>query len=286
MQPQVKPITVGADPEFFLLKPDGNPIPSCGLIGGTKDKPIPLPKSKFGVSYQEDNVTVEYGFNPITSNENVIHGMHLYDQVQRAFNEISNFVGAKGYVVSQNPELEFSKEQLASAQAQTFGCDPDLLAYEGGARRLPIDPKVVGNWRFAGGHIHIGYDRAGTEIPSFAMIQLIEYFAYLRYLSYDGQRERRKYYGLAGLYREKDYGVEYRTPSNFWIFGGNRGTFITQVANVAHQVTRTPKRAQEIYFQVDWPEVQKAINNSDNYLAQEMARMRDIHWNLLTKASE
>jgi hypothetical protein len=30
--------------------------------------------------------------------------------------------------------------------------------------------------------------------------------------------ERRKLYGGAGAYREKDYGFEYRTLSNFWVF--------------------------------------------------------------------
>ena len=54
--------SIGCDPEFFLLK-NKQPHSAIDLVGGTKEKPKPLPKGK-GFSVQEDNVSVEFNIPP------------------------------------------------------------------------------------------------------------------------------------------------------------------------------------------------------------------------------
>jgi len=59
-------ITIGADPEFFLLYND-EPISVEGKLGGTKRKPKPI--DEFGNMYQEDNVAVEFNICPSKTKE-------------------------------------------------------------------------------------------------------------------------------------------------------------------------------------------------------------------------
>ena len=54
-------VRVGSDPETFLQSKTGEFISSVGLIGGSKDEPMPIGE---GCSVQEDNVTVEFNTPP------------------------------------------------------------------------------------------------------------------------------------------------------------------------------------------------------------------------------
>lgn len=209
-------IMLGTDPEVFVAV-NGNIIPCVGKVPGTKVEPFTIQGHRHGLAIQEDGVTLEFNIQAVEDSVQFASAIRNCI-VDLQATVLPNYLQDASIVIE--PVHKFSPEDLNSEQAMTFGCDPDLQAWNNGAFRRPPSVKEVGLNRFAGGHIHFGYDKENTEIPGWALIQFIEVMWYLPSCirnGYDKQRERRGFYGLAGLYREKDYGVEYRTPSNFWI---------------------------------------------------------------------
>jgi len=250
-------ITVGSDPEFFLVDSTSKKIiPSCGLVGGNKGDPVRLTCGGF----LEDNVTVE--FNPD-------HGHRHTTMLDNLGRTTKQFQEKTGYLLSSKSEYLFSDEDLASDKAREFGCDPDWDAYNM-APRERIDPAVVGNWRFCGGHIHIGVD-PWPDIPHSIFVQFLDLFSYSQWIQYDPQPQRRKYYGLPGLYRPKNYGVEYRTPSNFWAtFDGQKRGYRMFVQQLMHTVQRlvyavhNDKNAlTRLYRSIDWRDVRQTLSRGE-----------------------
>lgn len=200
-------ITAGADNELFVwdTKKD-KPVPCVGLVDGTKNKPLQVGKAK-GYALQEDNVMLEYNIPPQRTTNGFISALR------------KGAVLARDHIKKINPDYEvrvlgettFTKAQLRSKQAQTIGCEPDFNAYENGAIRL--NPPDLGNKRSAGGHIHLGGD---FNCPPFVVALFCDLEAYCwGYLN--PSTKPRSWYRQPGLYREKEYGIEYRTLSNEWM---------------------------------------------------------------------
>lgn len=70
--------------------------------------------------------------------------------------------------------------------------------------------------RSCGGHIHVGYTNPDDN-TSEMLIRCLDLYLGVPSILLDNDTERRKLYGKAGAFRFKDYGIEYRTLSNFWI---------------------------------------------------------------------
>lgn len=212
--------TLGADPEMLVRdKLTKLIVPVCGKIGGTKDKPVTFIKTDGqplqGYMYQEDNVSFEVNIPPAQSASTFIRSIEKVLHYSE-----KKLVEAGLYADTRNAAHRFAADQLLSDQAKTIGCDPDMCAY-GGAddapmAREPFDIKDLGTWRYAGGHVHFGYD-PDLGVPHHVIVRLIDACVYLPILHKDKQKARRPKYGLAGLYRPKPYGVEYRSMSNFWL---------------------------------------------------------------------
>jgi hypothetical protein len=92
-----------------------------------------------------------------------------------------------------------------------FGCEPDFNAWTNKENLPPIVPKP--GMRSAGGHIHVE-----TALPKLEVIKAMDVTIGLASIFMDKGKDRRKFYGKPGAFRPKIYGVEYRVPSNFWIF--------------------------------------------------------------------
>ena len=65
------------------------------------------------------------------------------------------------------------------------------------------------------GHIHVGYPEPNC-FKNEDLVKWMDIYLGLPSILLDSDERRKKYYGTAGRYREKDFGVEYRTLSNFW----------------------------------------------------------------------
>jgi hypothetical protein len=230
-----QPISVGADIEAFLLGEDtGNVFPAAEAIGGSKDDPMDLGDA----TLHPDNVMVEFGFKPGLSAEEFQTNLAVARKAVSSLVEFQspanlsleehrmNNIGIGHY---ERLLLEFvsmvniDRQFMFLTKAKGFvevGCDPFLTVYEKEA--IKYDVCTLGSYRFAGGHIHIGYDHI-TEVTAEmneAIIRNMDfiYLGFIEPLILDDEApERMETYGTPGAYRHKPYGVEYRTPSNVWV---------------------------------------------------------------------
>lgn len=212
-------ITVGCDPEFFIEKisAPGIIVPICGLLGGTKKKPQAISGVTKGFAYQEDGAAAEFNIPPCDSPK------QFGGNVEWMVEHLKMMLYKIGYQPVKTNHFNLTQEMIQThPKLAEIGCDPDIMAYgkntgkiyEGVPRQL--EGAHVGAVRGAGGHVHLGYDK--NICPPDVMVKLIDVCIALPLSKKDKQGTRRQYWGLPGLYRDKPYGLEYRTFSNFWIW--------------------------------------------------------------------
>lgn len=193
---------LGCDPEIFLQDQTGKFISSVGLIGGTKDFPMPIGAD---CSVQEDNVAVEFNTPPCASADAFVRA------IQYNKDYITQRAAELGLQLCIKPSAVFDDDQLQSEAAQTFGCDPDFNAWQDG-RQNPRPSADNPNLRSCGGHIHVE-----TDLDPILVTKCMDVYVGCAMIEFDDDRDRRKLYGNPGAFRKKPYGVEYRTASNAWI---------------------------------------------------------------------
>jgi len=254
--------TIGTDPEVFLLDDTGEAVPSCGLVGGTKTNPKSLGGDGFFV--QEDNVMLEFNVPPSSTEEAFV------TSIREGLTRCHDLVRTRGdgYSLYLGAEQWFSEDKLRSPQAMLFGCSPEFAAYSGGGMAPKVLPRDLegegGAYRFAGGHVHLGYD-VSWEIPDHVAAKFADLFIGLRCVRFDKQGKRRELYGKAGRYRPTPYGIEYRTLSNSWLKTDDTARV---VAAGAFALCKFLENADEdtvkrIYREIDWEHIERTINNED-----------------------
>lgn len=199
-------IKVGADPELFLVDYSGKFISSVGLIGGTKEHPLPIDDK--GHCLQEDNVSVEFNIAPASSKQDFINSLTF------VLDEIESRASSMQLLTAIVPAAEFDFDQLQTPQAMTFGCEPDYNAWTGDVNPAPYCDNM--QLRSAGGHIHVGYKNP-TKKSQRELVKAMDIFLGVPSAELDPDNMRRQLYGKPGAMRFKKYGAEYRTLSNFWI---------------------------------------------------------------------
>lgn len=201
-------VTFGADPEFFVKeRATGTIIPACGLFGGSKGSPVILNSSG---GYLEDGVTIEINCIPAaTIAELTTRILALKALWEQRFPQHELVVQSS----AEFPRRELRKHR----QAMQIGCNADLCAW--GIRRIP-QISDFGNMRFAGGHIHVGLYPWPENLEKELLIKWLDVFALLPCIDVSS-RYRFEHYGRPGLYRETDYGVEWRSPDPAWVIGNS-----------------------------------------------------------------
>jgi Phage phiEco32-like COOH.NH2 ligase-type 2 len=200
---------LGCDPECFLLK-DGHVISAIGKIGGTKYEPKPvLEKYGRGFALQEDNVLLEYNippadsFSQFTDNLDIIH--HFIDRMLQE----------QGMSRATIASCSMHPKEMEDPFAWVFGCEPDFNAWT-----LSVNPRPHCDdplFRSAGGHLHIGVPNL-TKSQKIAIVRWLDRLVGPFLVKNDPDVQRSKLYGAPGACRFKSYGVEWRTPSNWWTF--------------------------------------------------------------------
>jgi hypothetical protein len=213
----IKNVKIGSDPELFLEK-NGKIVSAEGIIGGSKNDPKPFDKGFF---MQEDNVMVEFNIPASVTKDEFVNNMNF------AKSYIETYVNLKGFKLNYSQSNFMEKKFLKSDQALEFGCEPDSNVY---LRKNNLPPESTTNLRCCGGHVHVGYNNPNQE-TSEHIIRALDITLGLDSVILDKDTERKKLYGKAGTFRFKDYGVEYRTLSNFWIANNNS---ISWVYNRVH----------------------------------------------------
>jgi len=275
-------ITIGADPEFFLRSvTSGALVPAIGLLGGTKEHPLQIPGLAAGCMMQEDNVMAEFNIPPSNNSHNFTASVEaVLDRV------ISHASDRYGDVLEpvQQCSVVYPNDTLVTPQSMMFGCDPSFDAYTQGTVLAAPAPQelvynTVGQWRFAAGHLHIGYEN--KQVPHWVAAMWADLYIGLPALvHFDTQGERRKWYGKPGNYRPKPYGIEYRTVGNGWLWSPNLCSLMFNCASsLATFLSGRDRDIARAYGKVPWASVYTAIATEDANLAQSLTEglMPDGH---------
>lgn len=237
--------TMGSDPEFFLQKEDrivGSEvyIPEDGWYPNVLNRKFTREEIEYMSRFTQDGIQVE--FNPI--NYGCRAGMTSH------FRQM--FLGLEAFLKSKDPKIELNFDRTVtmkkdwfeglSEKSRILGCAPSMNIYDPNAQ-VGVDPKKYMK-RSAGGHLHIGFINDPILIPAlkntpekFVMMYDILVGNTSVLLDQDkGNIERRKVYGRAGEYRLPRHGLEYRTPSNFWLGSPLYLSFIFGVCRLATSV--------------------------------------------------
>lgn len=225
---EYKFLGLGTDTELFLRdKLTKQSIPVNGLLGGTKESPLPVLNIS-GFSVQEDNVMPEFNIPPARNWEefsNSITGILMY---------LQNLFDQKGLELDISPSAIFNYKALNNLQAQTFGCEPDYCVWTLTENDIDTTNPLLRRMRTAGGHIHLSFTKDGHKPElqdTFVVVKALDLFLGVPSILLDNDVRRRQIYGGAGAFRPKNYsqeigGVEYRTLSNFWIKSPNLTRYI------------------------------------------------------------
>lgn len=208
-------LKMGADPEFFLKDKKGNAISAHDVVPGTKAEPYKLSKG----AVQADGTAVEINIEPATS------GKEFADNIQVVLQQVRDIV-PKELHFDFTPTRVYPEKYFLTipSKAKELGCDPDFrmtaITWHPDARE-PMQRN--GTVCHAGGHLHFGWTEdadVGNKnhiLDCVIMVNACNNWWLDLGAALDSDPERRKYYGMSGVFRPKKYGVEYRTPSNVWL---------------------------------------------------------------------
>ena len=207
----INKVTIGADPEVFFKNKDNLVVPACGMIGGTKEKPIPVLRG----ALQEDNIMAEFNIDPSDDVDIFIHNINA------VYSQLSTIAEDRGLAIAHRASARVPMFLLQQhPQAMEFGCEPDFNAYT--LEENP-SPDIASTLRTCAGHVHLGFE-VETDARMATMGSVVEYLDWIVGMwtvLKDSDTVRRERYGKAGAFRPKPYGLEYRVPSNFWLRSDN-----------------------------------------------------------------
>lgn len=268
--------TLGADIEMILFDyATDEPVPVCGLLDGTKESPYYLGN---GVYVQEDNVMPEFNVEPAPNN-----WIDFVDNVQTALRFVDDYIqdkhGAGKYYMKSVPGgVFFNEADLQSEQAQTFGCDADYSAYDGGCIRTVPKNIMASNYRGIGGHVHFGGD---FQCPDFVAALFAEFYIQVVAGINPMKSERMKWYGQPGVFRSKPYGIEYRSLDSTWADDQRQRELLSMYGMMCAQYLTNTSAGdlREAFRSIPWTSVREYVLAPD-----ENYKLRDMLMNIATDA--
>lgn len=216
-QTAVKPlegITFGCDPEFFIIDENGEGVCPDGLIPGTKEDPFKVD----GGAIQMDGMAAEINTDPVDN----------FEDFQKNFKKVMKSLGTylpKGTKLSKASSIIFTEKvwEESPDHCKMLGCSPDFNAWTKKQNNVPDRDAIHPRLCTTGGHAHFGWTSdADMSDPAYLsacvdLVRQLDWFTGFWSNKFDKDSIRRGLYGKAGSMRFKSYGVEYRTPSNFWL---------------------------------------------------------------------
>lgn len=266
---KVKLISVGADVEMFLKnRKTGEVVSSEGIIQGSKYDPFCFDKDNHHYTTSLDNILTEITFPPATNVEEFVQFLN------KSLGYVQEFI-PKELEIHISPSESLDEKYLMTEQAQVFGCESDFNAH---TKRVNCSPNASDPFlRSAGGHLHCGYEGIETEYDGILfnyepdpqrceIVKVLDLFVGIPSVIMEPDNKRKELYGKAGAYRPKEYGLEYRTPSNFYLASEElKAWAYNSVVNAFEFINEngflTPKLAKAI---------QRTINNNDKQSANAL----------------
>jgi hypothetical protein len=247
---------LGADPEVFLKKGTKH-ISVVGLVKGNKWNPFQVPYLPRGFTLQQDNVALEFGIPPAANKGAFID---YIQEVMRAGKQHTKLTYSKESCAI------FDEDQMQTAEAHTFGCEPDYNAWTGKANPQPKPGHKF--MRSAGGHVHVE-----TQFDKTLTTRALDLYLGVPSVLMDDGEERKQMYGKAGAHRPKKYGVEYRTLSNFWIFSKKHiGWVWDQTERALTEGFKEYEQDGKLANHLEMFPIQKCIDTNDKKLAEKLVK--------------
>lgn len=250
---------IGADIELFLQDRKSKEIVSAeGFIKGTKSDPFNWDPSNKYFATSLDNVEAEFCIPPVTSKKEFLK------YIKRSVDYINSTI-PKYLCTAAVPAAILDDRFLQTEQAKVFGCEPDYCVWT-----RTINEKEEGvnpNLRSAGGHIHVGYDNPELK-TSEDIIRAMDLHIGVPSVIQEPDNERKRLYGKAGAFRFKNYGVEYRTVSNYYLASN-------ALISWAFDSTMAAINRVNHGFKFDdklGSQIQQAINGNDKELARKLVK--------------
>ena len=196
-----KLLKVGTDAEVFWKNQQGDPVPSLGLLPGTKHHPTTVTALGPGFTLHEDNVMPEFGIPPASTD------MEFSSNIKIMLSHLEALGKTFNLGVDISASRFFLPSQLAHPQAQEFGCDPDFCIWDGAQNVINKQGNIVTQLRTAAAHVHVSFTVDGKRPTINQMGPVIKTFdlAFLPFLFIDTDRFRRLLYGKAGALRPFQY---------------------------------------------------------------------------------
>ena len=214
---------MGSDPELFVLDDKGEAF-SAHIFEKKAKSLFVKDISAYSVRYtvKRDGAAIEVNHSPMYCRDYIVPSYH------HALLHILKNTQDIG-TLSFESSVVLNEESLTGEvpdDVSEFGCQPDFSAYtlQEKAPTLPDGDRR----RFAGGHIHMSLGDKNLSRPNAwpkdepnmsqaAAAVIMDYLAGLSSVAMigavhgKGEAERREFYGQAGSFRPKSYGIEYRT---------------------------------------------------------------------------
>lgn len=260
----MRKLTLGCDPEIFLVDAAEALVSSIDRVGGSKYNPRPLEELGDGYAVQEDNVAVEFNIPPADTADDFVA------KIKKTVDHLREMVDLQGLHFSRLSAAHFPVEQLQDPRALEFGCEPDFNAWTG--RKNPRPKAADKTLRSCGGHVHIGGLKEVSEKHVRRVIQFADLTMGVPSVIVDKGDLRKQLYGKHGAFRLKSFGGEYRTLSNFWIFDDDLVRWIWNNTALAVEM------AEDSDFDVGpWhARVTEAIDNNNLVIANEIVKELNI----------
>ncbi len=216
--------TFGNDPELILRdQKTREPLSAIPILEHSKHNPIILGE---GREFYYDNVLAEFSVVPANNKQEAVNSLG------KSLAGIKDYLKAKHgnkYEVAAQASFIFPEKDLQHEDAMRFGCCPEYDAWK---LQICTPPEPESGLRSAGGHAHLGrsdYKSFGDNTDGVFLlddwskvhtIRAMDIFVGLSMAIIDldpTSAARKKLYGRSSRHRATPYGVEYRTPSNYWI---------------------------------------------------------------------
>lgn len=249
-------ITIGCDPELFVVNKDGKFRSAHGLIPGTKEKPFIVRDG----AVQVDGMALEFNTDPVDNADDFVN------KITSVMGQMKEMIPAD-YEFAIVPSCRFNGNhfRIQPEEARELGCTPDFNAYTGLANPRPDNKTTM---RTASGHVHIGFcqdadvDSDEHRTRCATLIKQLDVYLGLPSLLFDNDKKRRAMYGAAGAFRPKPYGVEYRVLSNAWLLSEQRMRFVfNQTVKAVNDLVNGIRPNEVIRPQP----IQQVINRSENF---------------------
>jgi len=268
--------TTGSDPEVFVENASGEVIPAFTFLKHKNDKNVDRPDYGDETIYW-DGFQAE--FTVLSANclqqvrASITRTLHKLAEIARKHNKGAKLSIKTAIQVDENTRLSLADEHVA------LGCMPSLNAY--GIQGESITDGRALSTRSTGGHIHFGFAHSyGTRWNKEkaidvvkAMDAIIGVMCVSLFAKFD-DKNRRRYYGLAGEYRLPKHGLEYRVLSNAWL----AHPFIFNIVfDVARKAAMVGFNGYMNMYKGTEKEIIDCINNCDVDKARElMERNKDL----------